>query len=186
MNCRHHDFQSCALPTELPRHGGSRYRRTPNIPRTSARHDQCRRPGPRASRPRHRAGSARRCRCAKARSQRQQTEPHMPARGSACARTHGGRDRQRRVPGRKRHTSPGDSRRRATIGSATKGAGRATSGLTTQSTTTCAQSSASTTCHARGAQARTPGRHHGRHGEPDAARGAQRAQRPEDASSQGR
>ena len=20
-NCRHHDFQSCALPTELPRHG---------------------------------------------------------------------------------------------------------------------------------------------------------------------
>ena len=39
-NCRHHDFQSCALPTELPRHGGSRSGRTLNIPRTSARHDR--------------------------------------------------------------------------------------------------------------------------------------------------
>ena len=43
LNCRHYDFQSYALPTELPRHTGGTDVRTVNIPCASARnnHAEC-------------------------------------------------------------------------------------------------------------------------------------------------
>ena len=42
-NCRHHDFQSCALPTELPRHARNAWLRAGLSPGDSIRHDTARR-----------------------------------------------------------------------------------------------------------------------------------------------
>ena len=36
-NCRHHDFQSCALPTELPWHGSDSIQRDRGLGRGGAR-----------------------------------------------------------------------------------------------------------------------------------------------------
>ena len=77
LNCRHHDFQSCALPTELPRHGGGA---TANwqlyyAPRLS-------RPGPRPDRDDSDGDTSEctRCRFAKTRSARAGTTTPCAAR----------------------------------------------------------------------------------------------------------